>query len=65
MARPKKGHELNATARLALRVRTTLRERLDALAIEHGRSITDEMREALETYVHNKGKGKGKGRGIA
>ena len=35
-------------AAISLRVPLGLRERLEALADQHGRSITDEVRHALE-----------------
>lgn len=52
MARPRKGEELGAVAAISLRVPLGLRERLEALADQHGRSITDEVRHALEVYAN-------------
>lgn len=52
MARPKKGEELGASARIAMRIPEALRHRLDALAEQHGRSISEEVRHALEVYAN-------------
>jgi predicted transcriptional regulator len=51
MARPKKGEEKGATMHLGVRVSPQLRDRLDTLAAKHKRSITDEVRAALESYA--------------
>ena len=55
MARPKKGEELGASTQVGVRVPADLRAKLDALAAEHGRSITEEIRDALEKHVARKG----------
>lgn len=51
MARPRKGEEKNATTQVGVRVTAELRARLDALAKRHSRSITDEVRAAIEAHV--------------
>ena len=51
MARPKKGEEKHAAATLGVRVWADLRDGLDRLAAAHGRTLTDEVRHALEGYV--------------
>lgn len=51
MARPKKGEEINATAGVAVRITPDLRADLDRLAERNGRTITQELRSALEEYV--------------
>jgi hypothetical protein len=51
MARPKKGEELKATSYVGARIPDELRERLDAMAEKNGRSITDEVRAALEAHA--------------
>lgn len=56
MARPKKGEELGASTQIGVRVSADLRAKLDALADAHGRSITDEIRDALERHVARKGR---------
>lgn len=56
MARPKKGEELGATAKVGVRIPPDLRAKLDALAEKHGRSITEEVRHALEVYVESYGR---------
>lgn len=53
MARPKKGREIGATAGVACRITPELRAELDAIAERHGRTITQELRAALEEYVAN------------
>lgn len=63
MARPRKGAELGAVATIALRVPQELREQLDALAARHDRSLSDEVRHALEVYVGAASVGKAKGKG--
>lgn len=52
MARPKKGEELGESTQIGVRVPVAFRARLDALAEQHGRSITEEVRHALEVYVN-------------
>ncbi len=61
MGRPKKGEELGASARVAMRIPDVLRQRLDALAAQHNRSLSDEVRHALEVYVGAASVKKGKG----
>jgi predicted HicB family RNase H-like nuclease len=51
MARPKTGEEKRAFARIAVRIASGLRAELDALAVRNGRSLTDEVKKALENYV--------------
>lgn len=51
MARPRKGEELGASKQIGVRVPPDLRERLDALAERNGRTITEEVRVALDAYV--------------
>jgi hypothetical protein len=51
MARPKKGTEIGASAGVAFRITPELRQQLDSLAREHGHSLTDEIRAALERHV--------------
>jgi len=54
MARPRKGEELGASAYVGARIPDWLREKLDHLAQLNGRSITDEVREALESHAERK-----------
>ena len=58
MARPKKGSEKNATLGVALRISVDLRVALDRMASKHSRSISDEMRDALEKHVAREDKRK-------
>lgn len=58
MARPRKGEELGASTQVGVRVPAELRAKLDALADANGRSITDEIRDALEKHVARKAKGR-------
>jgi predicted transcriptional regulator len=51
MARPRKGEEKGATTQIGVRVSPELRAKLDELARHHERSITDEVRAALEAYA--------------
>lgn len=51
MARPRKGEELGASTKIGVRVSPELRERIAALAIAAGRSITEEARVALEEHA--------------
>lgn len=51
MARPKKDEELKASATVGVRVTPELRAKLEAMAEQNGRSITDEARAALERYT--------------
>lgn len=51
MARPRKGEELKATHTIGVRVSAELRARLEAMAEQNGRSLTDECRAALERYT--------------
>lgn len=55
MARPRKGEEKGATTQIGVRVSPELRAKLDALARRHRRSITDEVRAALEAYAEAAG----------
>ncbi len=54
MARPKKGTEKNASHGVAIRISSELRASLDELAERNDRSISDEMRDALERHVASK-----------
>ena len=54
MARPRKGQELHAVTHLGVRVPLDLRKALDRIAAHNGRSITDEVRTALDAYVQTK-----------
>jgi len=56
MARPRKGEELGASTQVGVRIPAALRAKLDALAAQNGRSITDEIRDALEKHVARKGR---------
>jgi predicted DNA-binding protein len=58
MARPKKGTEIGASAGVAFRITPELRGKLDAMAREHGHSLTDEIRAALERHVAKASKSK-------
>jgi hypothetical protein len=58
MARPKKADELKATHAVGARVSAELRAKLDAMAEANGRSITEEVRFALEKHTGLKGKRK-------
>lgn len=51
MARPKKGAELEAHERIALRITPSLRAKLDALAKANNWSLSDEIRAALERHA--------------
>lgn len=51
MARPKKGEEIGATVTVCVRLTPERRSQLDDLARKHKRSLTDEVRAALEQYV--------------
>lgn len=51
MARPKKGEELEAHERIALRITPSLRAKLDALAKANNWSLSDEIRAALERHA--------------
>lgn len=51
MARPKKGKELEAFERIALRITPTLRAKLDALAKANNWSLSDEIRAALDRHA--------------
>lgn len=51
MARPRKGEEKHATAAIGVRISDELRQGIEALAAKHERSLTDEIRHALESYV--------------
>lgn len=55
MARPRKGQEMKATTQIGVRVTPGIRERLEALAARNGRSITEEIRAALEAHVGGSG----------
>jgi predicted transcriptional regulator len=48
MARPRKGEELHARATIAVRLKPDLRRRVEKLARQHRRSLTDEVRAILE-----------------
>ena len=52
MARPRKGHEKHATEGIALRVSPDVRQALDEIAEQSGRSITEEMRDAIAQYIN-------------
>jgi predicted transcriptional regulator len=56
MARPRTGNEIGATAGIALRITPQLRESLDELARRNKRSLTDEIRDALEAHVEAQAK---------
>jgi uncharacterized protein (DUF1778 family) len=56
MARPKKGAELEAHERIALRITPSLRAKLDALAKANHWSLSDEIRAALERHAGRKQK---------
>ena len=51
MARPKKDVELKASATIGVRVTPELRAKLEAMADQNGRSVTDEARAALEKHT--------------
>ena len=51
MARPRRGAEIGASEGVALRITPELRAALDHLAASHGRTITQELRVALEEHV--------------
>ncbi len=51
MARPRKGQEIGATCRLAFRVTPAVRAGLEQMAARNGRSLTDEVRAAVEAHV--------------
>lgn len=52
MARPKKGQEIRAYATVGIRITLELRQQFEALAMEHGRTLTDELRHALDVYAN-------------
>jgi hypothetical protein len=56
MARPRKGEEIKADATIGVRVSADLRGKLEAMAVRHKRSISEEVRAALEAYVRKQGK---------
>ena len=49
--RPKKGEEKNTGARVAFRLTEDQRLALDTLAAAHGRSLTDEVRVAIDEHL--------------
>jgi predicted HicB family RNase H-like nuclease len=51
MARPRKGDELEAHERIALRIHPSLRAKLDAMAKANSWSLSDEIRAALERHA--------------
>lgn len=63
MARPRKGSELGASSTIALRLPADLRGKVEALAERHGRSLSDEVRAALEGYVASGSSARDKKRG--
>jgi len=54
MARPKKQDALDAKAYVGVRIPKSLRERLEEMARQNGRAITDEVREAIESHAERK-----------
>lgn len=51
MARPKKEDALNARERVALRITPAQRERLNDMSARRHRSISDEIREAIDGHI--------------
>lgn len=51
MARPKKGKELEASERVAIRITPTQRHRLNDMSARRQRSISDEIREAIDGHI--------------
>lgn len=51
MARPRKGEEIGAGTHIGVRVTSEMREALEAMAADNARSITDEVRAAIEAHV--------------
>ena len=51
MGRPKKGEELGASVTISLRLTPDRRTALDRLAKKNRRSLTDEVRAALDQHI--------------
>ena len=51
MGRPKKGEELGASVTISLRLTPDRRIALDRLAKKNRRSLTDEVRAALDQHI--------------
>ena len=51
MARPRKGSELAASEGVALRITKDQRTGLDAMAKRNGRSLSDEIRVAIDRHL--------------
>lgn len=51
MGRPKKGEELGASVTISLRLTPDRRTALDRLAKKSRRSLTDEVRAALDQHI--------------
>lgn len=51
MARPKKEDALNARERVALRITSAQRHRLSDMSARRQRSISDEIREAIDGHI--------------
>lgn len=51
MARPRKGHEIGAKAGIALRIPLEIRAKLDEMAARRNRSLTDEVRAAIDSHI--------------
>lgn len=51
MARPKKGEEIGASVTISLRLTPERRAQLDGLAKKNMRSLTDEVRAALDQHI--------------
>jgi hypothetical protein len=51
MGRPKKGEELGASVTISLRLTPDKRTALDRLAKKNRRSLTDELRAALNEHI--------------
>lgn len=58
MARPKKADELGATHYVGTRITAELRAKLEAMADQNDRSLSDEVRAALERHAGLKGRRK-------
>jgi hypothetical protein len=56
MARPRKGTEIGATRGVALRITEDQREGLDAIARRNRRSLSDEIRVAIDRHLEAEAK---------
>lgn len=56
MARPRKGAELGASEGVALRITRDQREGLDAISRRNRRSLSDEIRVAIDRHLEAEAK---------